>query len=103
MKLEKSGLFLEVTFRGGRPWAAYLQLPRTGGQRVVRSRREEHGMVVDLARDGTPLGIEFTAPGAVKPQLMLRTRGRGPADRNVWSRFCSSSRGGNRNGDADLR
>jgi hypothetical protein len=66
MKLEKNGLFLEVTFRGGRPWAAYLQLPRTGGQRVVRSRREEHGMVVDLARDGTPLGIEITVPGAVK-------------------------------------
>jgi len=66
MKREKSDLFLEVTFRHGRPWAAYLQLPRSEGQRPVRTRREELGMVVDLARDGTPLGIEITAPGLVK-------------------------------------
>jgi hypothetical protein len=58
--------FLQVTFRRGRPWAAYLQLHCAFGQRPVRSRREEHGMNVDLARDGTPLGIEITAPGLVK-------------------------------------
>jgi hypothetical protein len=58
--------FLQVTFRGGRPWAAYLELHWTLGQRPVRTRREERGMIVDLAHDGTPLGIEITAPGLVK-------------------------------------
>ena len=57
--------FLEVTYRHGRPWAAYLYLPREAGQRPVRSRRQESGLVVDLARDGTPLGVEITAPELV--------------------------------------
>jgi hypothetical protein len=66
MKREKSSRFLEVTYLRGRPWAAYLQLSRRLGQRPVRSRREERGLVVDLARDGTPLGIEITAPGKIR-------------------------------------
>lgn len=65
MKREKGVRFLEVTYRRGRPWAAYLQLPRSTGQRPFRSRPAELGLVVDLARDGTPLGIEITAPHLV--------------------------------------
>ena len=66
MKREKSVRFLEVTYRHGQPWAAYLQLSPSLGQRPVRSRKEERGLVVDLARDGTPLGIEITAPGKIR-------------------------------------
>ena len=55
--------YLEVTFRRGNPLAAYLYLPRRPGQKSVKTRRVEPGMVIDLARDGTPIGIEITAPG----------------------------------------
>lgn len=65
MKREKSARYLEVTYRDGRPWLAYLQLERGPGQRPVRTRREKLGLLVDLARDGTPLGIEITAPQLV--------------------------------------
>jgi hypothetical protein len=66
MNREKSGLFLTVTFRGGQPWTAYLQLSGSSAERSFRCRREERGLVVDLARDGTPLGIEITAPGKIR-------------------------------------
>lgn len=59
--------YLEVTFRKGRPMAAYYYLPRRDGDRSVRTERVG-GMVVDFAVDSRPLGIEITAPS----QLVLR-------------------------------
>lgn len=73
--------YLEVTFRRGRPLAAYLYLPRRGGEKVARTRRVEPGMVVDYGRDGRPLGIEITSPGAITlPAInrLLRGLGRPP-------------------------
>lgn len=57
--------YLEVTFRHGRPLAAYLYLPRDGGQKVSTSRPVGQGLVVDLDQDGVPVGIEITAPSGV--------------------------------------
>ena len=57
--------YLGVTFRHGRPLAAYLYLPREPGEKSVRSERAPLGMVVDFDRQGTPIGIELTAPGKV--------------------------------------
>jgi len=57
--------YLEVTFRRGRPLAAYLYLPRAAGEKSVRTQRVEPGMVVDFARTGLPIGIEITAPGMI--------------------------------------
>jgi uncharacterized protein YuzE len=57
--------YLEVTFRHGRPLAAYLYLPRRPEQKSYRSRRIGHGLVVDLNRSGRPIGIEITAPEKV--------------------------------------
>jgi hypothetical protein len=54
--------YLEVTFRHGRPMAAYYYLPRSAGQRSVRTRRVEPGMVIDFAADDQAIGIEITAP-----------------------------------------
>jgi hypothetical protein len=62
----KRDWWLQVTFLGGRPSAAYPQLRRPAGGLPARRRREERGVIVDLARDGTRLGIEITAPGLVK-------------------------------------
>lgn len=56
---------LEVTFRHGRPLAAYLYLPRGAGQNVSTSRPVGQGLVVDLDQAGHPVGIEITAPSTV--------------------------------------
>ena len=55
--------FLEVTFRRGRPLAAYLYLPRRPGEKSYRTSRVEPGLVIDFNRRGKPIGIEITAPG----------------------------------------
>jgi hypothetical protein len=57
--------YLEVTFRRGRPIAAYLYLPRQPEEKSCRTQRVEPGMVIDFGRSGQPLGIEITAPGMV--------------------------------------
>lgn len=61
--------YLEVTFRHGRPIAAYYYLPRPPGQKSVRTRRIEPGLIVDFGADGQPMGIEITTPS----QLSLLT------------------------------
>jgi uncharacterized protein YuzE len=53
--------YLEVTFRHGRPLAAYYYLPRRPGQKSYRTVRAESGMLVDYSRAGNPIGIEITA------------------------------------------
>jgi hypothetical protein len=55
--------YLEVTFRNGRPLAAYYYLPRKLGEKSVRTRRVEPGLVVDFGKSGRPIGIEITNPG----------------------------------------
>jgi hypothetical protein len=57
--------FLDVTFRGGKPLAAYYYLTDRPGQRSYRSRRLAPGLVVDYSRNGEPLGIEITSPRTV--------------------------------------
>jgi uncharacterized protein YuzE len=57
--------YLEVTYREGKPIAAYYYLPRLPRQRSVRTRRVEAGLLIDFAKDGRPIGIEITAPSAL--------------------------------------
>jgi hypothetical protein len=57
--------YLEVTYRRGRAIAAYYYLPRRPGQRSIRTRRVEAGLLVDFARGGRPIGVEITNPGAL--------------------------------------
>ena len=64
--------YLEVTFRRGRPIAAYYYLPRRPGQKSYRSLRIEPGMVVDLGRSGKPVGIEITAPQLISQAILNR-------------------------------
>ena len=54
--------YLEVTFRHGRPIAAYYYLPRGADQKSVRTQRVEPGLIIDFAADGQAIGIEITAP-----------------------------------------
>jgi hypothetical protein len=54
--------YLEVTFRKGRPLAAYLYLPRPAGTKAARTSDAGHGLRVDFDERGVPIGVEITAP-----------------------------------------
>ena len=64
--------YLEVTFRSGRPMAAYYYLPRQPGDRSYRTAQAEPGLVVDFNERGKPIGIEITAPTKISVQALNR-------------------------------
>ena len=64
--------YLEVTFRHGRPIAAYYYLPRKRGQKSYRTKRIEPGLVIDLSREGQAIGIEITAPSKLTLSALNR-------------------------------
>ena len=74
--------YLEVTFRHGRPIAAYYYLPRDTNQKSVRTRRVEPGLVIDFTADDRAIGIEITTPAKVSLvalNAVLRELGHPPA------------------------
>jgi uncharacterized protein YuzE len=64
--------YLEVTFRRGRPIAAHYYLSRQPGEKSVRTRRAQPGMLVDFSRAGRPIGIEITAPSKMALSALNR-------------------------------
>ena len=71
--------YLEVTFRNGRPLAAYLYLPRRPNDKSYRTAKASPGLVIDFNRGGTPIGIEITAPAKLSAAALNRVlRGLGP-------------------------
>jgi uncharacterized protein YuzE len=75
--------YLEVTFRKGKPLAAYLYLPRPAGARVARTEPRGDGILVDYDAGGRAIGIEIAAP-AVKldaVNAVLAELGMASADR----------------------
>ncbi len=56
--------YLEVTFRKGKPLAAYLYLPRPPRAKAARTEDAGHGIKIDFDAVGTPIGVEITAPSA---------------------------------------
>ncbi len=74
--------YLEVTFRHGRPIAAYYYLPREANQKSARTRKVELGLVIDFTAEGQAIGIEITAPGKVSLAALnavLEELGQAPA------------------------
>ncbi len=57
--------YLEVTFRKGKPLAAYLYLPRQPGVKSIRTVEASTGVLVDYAANGEPIGLEITTPAHV--------------------------------------
>ncbi|ETW96167.1 DUF2283 domain-containing protein [Candidatus Entotheonella palauensis] len=57
--------YLEVTFRKGKPLAAYLYLPRQTGVKSARTIEAAAGVLVDYAPSGEPIGLEITAPAHI--------------------------------------
>ena len=59
---------LQITYRKGKPFAAYLDLPRATDERQksVKTTATEDGLlIVDYGADRRPIGIEISAPQAV--------------------------------------
>ena len=57
--------YLEVTFRKGKPLAAYLYLPRPTGAKAVRTSDAGRGVRIDYDMSETPIGVEITAPSTI--------------------------------------
>lgn len=70
IELKRKTSYLEVTFRRGKPLAAYLYLARKPGEKSHRTSRIEPGLVVDFSQSGSPIGIEITAPGKITVELL---------------------------------
>lgn len=60
--------YLEVTYRHGKPFAAYLYLPRRSGDRSDRVDDRGNGYLVDWTADGRPIGIEIPSPQLATPE-----------------------------------
>ena len=57
---------LQVTYRKGKPFSAYLHLSHQTGEKSAKTVPSADGLlVVDYAKDGEPIGVEITAPAAV--------------------------------------
>lgn len=75
--------YLEITFRKGKPVAAYLYLPRPSGAKAARTMEARPTVLVDFAATGEVIGIELTAPSRVDAALVnavLGEIGVGPID-----------------------
>ncbi|MFZ4579397.1 MAG: DUF2283 domain-containing protein [Myxococcota bacterium] len=57
-----SKVFLEVSYRDGKPFAAYLRLPHPGTTQVATTRELGPGLVADFDAAGQPLGLEIVHP-----------------------------------------
>ena len=64
--------YLEITYRHGRPLAAYLYLGGGTQGDVARSRKAGPGLIVDYDSGDRPVGIEITSPSAVSAQDINR-------------------------------
>lgn len=60
-----SSRYLEITYRQGKPVAAYYYLPRQPGDFSARSVIGEAGLITDFAPDGRPIGIEISSPSSI--------------------------------------
>lgn len=62
---------LKVTYRRGRPIAAYVYLPRQPGDRVATTSRIDEAVLVDRTADGRAIGIEIVDPSRCGPDRLM--------------------------------
>jgi hypothetical protein len=55
-------IYLEITYRKGRPLAAYLFLRRDTGTKSALTKKIGTGLVADFDAKGRPIGVEITSP-----------------------------------------
>jgi hypothetical protein len=79
-------IHLEVTYEDGRPWVAYLYLPREKNEKSHHCVEVDPDMVLDIAKDGRLIGIELLAPQLVTLEAInsvLETYGLEPLTESV--------------------
>jgi hypothetical protein len=69
------GYFLEVTYRKGKPFAAYLYFRRHANCRVESSRELVPGLVADFDAADQPVGLEIISPASVGPAQIRKAAG----------------------------
>ncbi len=67
-----SKAYMEMTFRDGKPFAAYLYLDRRSDDVVDRTKRMG-SVLADLAKDGRVMGIEIPSPATTRAGDLLST------------------------------
>jgi hypothetical protein len=80
--------YLEVTFRCGKPLAAYLYLPRSGVVKVARTNDAGHSLRVDYDAAEHAIGVEITSPFAVDIEHInevLASLGQAPLLAEEWA------------------
>ncbi len=80
---------LQITYRKGRLFAAYLHLSHATGEKSAKTVPSPDGLlVVDYAGNGQPIGVEITAPLAVSLERLnrlLADLGESPlAEQDYW-------------------
>lgn len=82
---------LQVTYRKGRAFAAYLHLLHPTGEKSAKAVPSPDGLlVVDYSGDGQAVGVEITAPQAVSLERLTGyspSSGRHPGRNRSTSRF----------------
>jgi len=63
--------YLEITYRDGKPFAAYLYLARQPGDRSARTERRG-AFLIDFNREGRAIGIEFVTMGRINVEAVNR-------------------------------
>jgi hypothetical protein len=66
-----TSISLQVTYRKGRPSAAYIYLDRRPGTRSARTVELAPDVVVDFASDDQPIGLEIVDPESVRVEDIL--------------------------------
>jgi hypothetical protein len=64
--------YIEVTYRDGKPFAAYLYLSTCGDPAVATTRRVRPGLVADFAADGALVGLEIVHPSRTTRAELLQ-------------------------------
>ncbi len=64
--------YVAITYRNGRPFAAYYYLARRVGDRVVRTIEAEGGLVIDYTDNERPIGIEIASPAEFSLESLNR-------------------------------
>jgi uncharacterized protein YuzE len=65
-----NGRYLEITFRKGKPYAAYFHLPRKPGEKSVGVKKADAGILIDYGKSGRPIGVEITDPEKINLRVI---------------------------------
>ena len=60
--------YLEITFRRGKPLAAYLYLAGKKGTQCAKTIKIDEGLIADYDPDGVPIGLEIISPTTASVQ-----------------------------------